>query len=71
MVVVQRIWLIPYIKFIVALEDYMPYIAIIFTLLLPIVSGLSYIDGIRRRNKILEAIEKKRAQKTELSKKDS
>lgn len=69
--VAMRLWLIPYVKFFVTFESKMPYIAIIFILMLPIVSGFSYLDGKRRREKDLKAIEAKEAKRSELSKRNS
>mgnify|MGYP000862248421 FL=1 len=66
-----RSWLIPYVKLFVTFEDFMPYIAIVFLLMFPIVSGFSYLDGIRRREKVLKAIEKKEAMRNQLSKRNS
>lgn len=66
-----HIWLSPYIRLFVSFEDAMPHLAILTALLLPIVTGVSYIDGIRRRNKLLKAIEEKRSKKEDLSKMDS
>ena len=66
-----RCWLIPYVKLFVTFENVMPYIAIVFILMFPVVSGVSYLDGIRRRKKILESIQKKNAMRGELSKRDS
>ncbi len=71
MEIALRIWLIPYIKLYVTFENVMPYIMIVFILFFPIVSGLSYLDGIRRRDKILKAIEKREAMRSELSKRNS
>ncbi|HHY81138.1 MAG TPA: hypothetical protein GX505_00430 [Clostridiales bacterium] len=69
--VVLRTWLIPYIKLIVAFEKIMPEITILFILFFPLVSGFSYLDGIRRRKKVLEAIEKKESMRKQLSKRNS
>jgi hypothetical protein len=69
--VIMRLWLIPYIKFFVAFEKHMPYIAIIFILLFPIVTGFSYLDGQRLRERDLKAIQKKEAMRRQLSKRDS
>lgn len=66
--VILRILLIPYIKFITTFDNFMPALAIIFIACFPVVSGLSYLDGIRRRDKIKEAIKKKDAMREELSK---
>ncbi|MGI6571354.1 MAG: hypothetical protein ACOX27_09995 [Caldicoprobacterales bacterium] len=68
--VTLRIWLIPYIKLMVAFENYMPAITIVFILLFPLVTGFSYIDGIRRRNKIMEKIREKESMRAELSKRN-
>ena len=62
--------LIPYIKLIVTFENSMPAVSIVFLLFFPLVTGLSYLDGIRRREKIKKAIEKKDAMRAELSKRD-
>lgn len=63
-----RIWLVPYTKIFITFEKLMPDIAIIPIILFPLVSGVSYIDGIRKRKKILKAIEKSDALKAEKSK---
>ncbi|NLC44677.1 MAG: hypothetical protein GX783_10395 [Clostridiales bacterium] len=68
--VLLRAYLIPYIKLIITFQSSMPAVSIIFILFFPIVTGLSYLDGIRRRNKIKEAIAKKDAMRGELSKGD-
>lgn len=65
---VLRIWLAPYIKIFNSLEEHMPHPALVVNLLLPIVSGLSYMDGPRKRQKILDAIKKSDEMKTEKSK---
>jgi hypothetical protein len=66
--VVLRTYLIPYIKLIITFENSMPTISIIFILFFPLVTGFSYLDGIRRRKRIQEAIAKKDAMRGELSK---
>ncbi len=68
--IAMRIWLAPYTKVFVSLEEYMPYIAIIPIILLPIIAGLSYLDGPRRRQKILDAIKESDAMRAEKSKVD-
>ncbi|MFY9176111.1 MAG: hypothetical protein WBI74_02625 [Caldicoprobacterales bacterium] len=65
-----RIWLSPYTKFFVTFQDKMPYIAIIPIFILPVLTGLSYLDGPRKRKKILDAIKEADAQRTEKSKVD-
>ena len=65
-----RCWLIPYVKLFVTFENVMPYVAIVFILMFPVVSGVSYLDGIRRRKKVLESIQKKDAMRGKLSKRD-
>lgn len=65
---VLRIWLVPYTKIFVTFEKMMPDIAIIPIALLPLLSGISYIDGLRKRKKILEAIENAEAMRAEKSK---
>lgn len=65
-----RLWLIPYIKIYATFESVMPYIMIVFILFFPIVSGISYLDGIRRRDKVLKAIEEREAMRSELSKRN-
>ncbi|NLN41644.1 MAG: hypothetical protein GX160_06635 [Clostridiales bacterium] len=65
-----RIWLAPYTKFFMTFKDKMPYIAIIPIIILPILSGLSYLDGPRRRNRILDAIKESDAKRAEKSKVD-
>ena len=66
--VALRIWLVPYIKIFTSFEDLMPAIAIIPILLFPIGCGLSYLDGPRRRKKILDAIDKSDSLRAEKSK---
>jgi len=68
--IVLRLWLAPYTKFFTTFQDKMPYIAIIPIAILPILSGLSYLDGPRRRKKILDVIKESDAQRTEKSKVD-
>ena len=68
--VLLRAYLIPYIKLIITFQSSMPAVSIVFMMFFPIVSGLSYLDGMRRRNKIQEAIAKKDAMRGELSKGD-
>ena len=68
--VALRIWLAPYTRIFVSFENLMPYIAIIPIVLLPILSGLSYLDGPRKRKKILDAIEDSDARRAEKSKVD-
>jgi hypothetical protein len=69
--VALRLWLIPYVKLYVTFETQMPYIAVLFILMLPVVSGFSYLDGKRRREKDLKAIEAKEARRNQLSKRNS
>ena len=59
--VILRVWLIPFIKLIVTLEEYVPAILIVFLVIFPLVTGFSYLEGVRRRAKIKKAIEKKDA----------
>lgn len=66
--VVLRIWLVPYSKFFVTFEELMPHLALIPIILFPIITGISYLDGPRRREKILKAIEQSDAQRAEKSK---
>jgi len=66
--VALRIWLVPYIKIFTTFEDLMPAIAIFPILLFPIGCGLSYLDGPRRRKKILDAIDKSDSMRAEKSK---
>ena len=68
--VLLRAYLIPYIKLIITFKSSMPTVSIVFILFFPLVSGFSYIDGIRRRDKIKQAIAKKDAMRGELSKGD-
>jgi len=63
-----RIWLAPYTRVFVVLEEQMPFIAIIPIIILPIIAGLSYLDGPRRRKKTLDAIKKSEADRAEKSK---
>ncbi|HHT65772.1 MAG TPA: hypothetical protein GX017_06750 [Clostridiales bacterium] len=69
--VILRIWLIPFVKLIVTFEKYSPDILIVFLALFPLITGFSYLDGIRRREKVKKAIEKKEAMRVELSKRNS
>jgi len=66
--VTLRVWLVPYIKIFTTFENLMPSIAIIPILLFPIGCGISYLDGPRRRKKILDAIDKSESMRTEKSK---
>lgn len=66
-----HIWLSPYIRLFVKYGESMPNIALAVALCLPLVSGFSYMDGIRKRNKVLKAIEQKKAMRGELSKRNS
>ncbi len=63
-----RIWLVPYIKIFTTFEEMMPDITIIPIALFPILTGVSYIDGRRKRSKILKAIERAEATRAEKSK---
>ena len=65
-----RVWLSPYTKIFITFEDQMPYIAIIPIVILPILSGFSYLDGLRRRKKVLDAIKESEALRAEKSKVD-
>ena len=66
--VALRVWLVPYIKIFTSFDDFMPAVAIVPILLFPILCGLSYLDGPRRRKKVLDVIEKTEAMKAEKSK---
>lgn len=66
--VVLRIWLVPYIKIFTTFEEMMPDITIIPIAIFPLLSGISYIDGRRKRSKILKAIERAEAMRAEKSK---
>lgn len=66
--IILRVWLSPYIKIFTSFEGQMPHPAIIVNMLLPIISGISYLDGPRRRQKVLDAIERSNKMKTEKSK---
>jgi hypothetical protein len=68
--IILRFWLVPYSKILVTYEKHMPYLAIGPIILLPIITGLSYLDGIRKRNKILNTIKQSNAKRTEKSKVD-
>lgn len=70
MEIILRVWLSPYTKLFVHFEQAMPLFSIIVILLLPIVTGISYLDGPRRRKKITDAIEKSDALRHEKSKVD-
>lgn len=63
-----RVWLVPYIKIFTTFDSSMPTVAIIPILLFPILCGLSYLDGPRRRRKVLDAIEKSESMRAEKSK---
>lgn len=65
-----RIWLAPYTKVFVSFQDLMPQLTILPIILLPIVSGISYLDGPRKRDKILNAIAESDAMRAEKSKVD-
>lgn len=66
--VALRVWLVPYIKIFTTFTDAMPAVAIAPILIFPILCGLSYLDGPRRRKKILDAIEKSESMRAEKSK---
>ncbi|NMA96395.1 MAG: hypothetical protein GX974_10180 [Clostridiales bacterium] len=66
--IAMRIWLSQYIKIFNSFESYMPHLGLITSLLLPIVSGISYMDGPRKRQKVLNAIRKADEMKHEKSK---
>ena len=68
--VALRFWLTPYSKVFISFEKYMPYLAIVPIVLLPIITGLSYLDGIRKRNKILDTINQAKDKRAEKSKVD-
>ncbi len=69
-----RVWLIPYTKIFITFDNsatmkhLMPGIAIIPIILFVLGSGISYIDGFRRRKKILDIIGQSNALKAEKSK---
>lgn len=63
-----HIWLSPYIRLFNTFEQGMPHLAMLAAMALPLVSGISYMDGIRRRNKLLKTIEEKESMRNELSK---
>lgn len=65
-----RIWLAPYTRIFVSFENFMPHMALIPIILLPLISGLSYLDGPRKRKKILDAIDNSDAKRAEKSKVD-
>lgn len=67
---VLRVLLIPYIKLYLTFENLLPDYAIVLFLLFPIVTGVSYYDGKRRRNKILEKIDEAESKRIEKSKSD-
>ncbi|MBM7581511.1 hypothetical protein JOD02_000334 [Caldicoprobacter guelmensis] len=66
--VILRGWLVPYTKIFVTFEKNMPDIAIIPIAVLPVISGISYIDGLRKRKKILEALKRAEAMRAQRSK---
>src|SRR5690606_18362948 len=66
--VTLRIWLSPYIKIFNSLESSMPHPALVVNLFLPIVAGISYMDGLRKRQKIRDAIDEVDKKKEEISK---
>ncbi len=68
--ILLRLWQIPYMKVFISFEEAMPHLALVAVLLFPIGTGLSYLDGPRRRNKILKSIEKSDALRAEKSKRD-
>ncbi len=67
---ILRAWLVPYTKIFLAFKHLMPQIAIIPIMILPLVSGFSYMNGPRKRKKILDAIERSDALRAEKSKAD-
>jgi len=68
LIFVLQMWQIPYIKILTSLPGLMPHIAYITVLLFPLGAGLCYMDGPRRRKKILNAIEKSESMRAEKSK---
>jgi len=66
-----HLWLSPYIRLFVEYSDLMPHLGLITAICFPIISGFSYMDGIRKRNKVLKAIERKNAMRNELSKRNN
>lgn len=66
-----HLWLSPYIRLFVKYSDLMPHLALVAALCYPLVSGLSYMDGVRKRNKVLKAIEQRNAMRSELSKRNN
>lgn len=75
LVIALRLWQIPYIKIFVTLDairpDWVPHAALIAILLFPAGVLLCYLDGPRRRKKILAAIEKSEALRAEKSKRNT
>lgn len=65
---ILRIWLVPYTIVFIRFENYLNYIFPIVILIFPILTGLSYLDGERKRKTILAMVEKAKATKSEKSK---
>lgn len=65
-----RFWLSPYSKVFISFQNQMPYLALVPIMLFPIISGLSYLDGTRKRKKILDAIKQSDSKRAEKSKVD-
>jgi len=69
-ITILRIWLVPYTLLFTAFEHIIMWIVPATITIFPIVSGLSYMDGERRRKKIIAIIEKAKSSRIEKSKID-
>ena len=64
---ILRVWLVPYNMLITSFEHIILWIIPFTILIFPVVSGLSYLDGKRRRKGIMAIIDKARSSKIEKS----
>lgn len=63
-----RIWLVPYTKVIVTFEQNIMIVLPVIILIFPLVTGISYLDGPRKRKKLLDIIAKSEASRIAKSK---
>jgi hypothetical protein len=68
LITILRVWLVPYTKLFTGLEHMMLWIILATILVFPVVSGLSYMDGERRRKVIIALIDRAKASRMEKSK---
>lgn len=67
-VTILRIWLVPYYVFFTSFENMILWIIPATILVFPVVTGLSYMDGERRRKGIIAIIERAKSSRIEKSK---